>query len=132
MDSRQDGRSAAPEPEMIDWGRVAELRSEIGEEGLSEVVGLFLEEVEAVLGRLTRGGSGRTLEEEMHFLKGSAWNLGFSRFGAVAQQGERRAAAGDPDPVQIPEVIETYARSLEAFMQRIGSFCPDRNTGGPH
>ena len=33
---------------MIDWKRVRELRDEIGEEDFSEVVDLFLEEVEEV------------------------------------------------------------------------------------
>jgi len=33
---------------MIDWDRVVELCSEIGEEGFGEVVDLFLDEVEGV------------------------------------------------------------------------------------
>ncbi|WP_442970022.1 hypothetical protein [Roseovarius sp. ZX-A-9] len=40
---------------MIDWSRVAELRSEIGAEDFDEVVELFLEEVEAEISVLRAG-----------------------------------------------------------------------------
>ena len=36
---------------MIDWGRVKDLRSEIGAEDFSDVVALFLEEADEVIAR---------------------------------------------------------------------------------
>ena len=37
---------------MIDWSRVSELREEVGEEDFAEVVELFLDEVDGVIGTL--------------------------------------------------------------------------------
>ena len=78
---------------MINWDRVDELRSEIGEDGFAEVVELFLDEVETTVMRLPSLPAA-ALEASLHFLKGSAWNLGFRDFGALCQDGERKAAAG--------------------------------------
>lgn len=38
---------------MIDWERVADLRSEIGDDGFDEVIALFLEETDEVIARLS-------------------------------------------------------------------------------
>lgn len=105
---------------MIDWERVAELRSEIGAEGFAEVLELFLDEVESVVMNL--GKRPEKLGEELHFLKGSAWNLGFRGFGTVCQAGERNCAAGKCEAVDIAAVLECYARSKTAFMARVNEF----------
>ena len=105
---------------MIDWDRVAELRSEIGAEGFAEVLDLFLDEVENVVMNL--GKKPGKLGEELHFLKGSAWNLGFRDFGAACQDGERRCAAGKAETVDVTAVIECYGRSKEVFMGRVDEF----------
>ena len=75
------------ESRMIDWSRVNELKGEIGEDGFAEVVELFLDEVETAIARLSPDSPARKLETDMHFLKGSAWNLGFVEFGAVCLVG---------------------------------------------
>ncbi|QYZ69158.1 Hpt domain-containing protein [Neotabrizicola shimadae] len=83
---------------MIDWLRMAELRDEIGQDGFDEVVDVFLEEAGEVVIRLDRGP---TLED-LHFLKGSALNLGFVAVAQLCQEGERLLAAGgrpDPQPI---------------------------------
>lgn len=105
---------------MIDWERVAELRSEIGAEGFCEVVELFLDEVEGVV--MALGTRRARLEEELHFLKGSAWNLGFRAFGAACQAGEREAAAGRSDQVDVPAILDCYAQSKAQFMERVDEF----------
>ncbi|MDD8022139.1 MAG: Hpt domain-containing protein [Paracoccaceae bacterium] len=106
---------------MIDWDRVAELRSEIGAEGFAEVLELFLDEVEGVVIRL--GSRADKLEEDLHFLKGSAWNLGFRAFGAMCQDGERRSAAGHAAEVDTTAIIACYGASKEVFMARADEFC---------
>lgn len=106
---------------MIDWNRVAELRSEIGADGFAEVLDLFLDEVEGVVMRL--GQRPEKLEEELHFLKGSAWNLGFAAFGAICQDGERKCAARQQDLVDVGAVIDCYGRSKVQFMARVAEFC---------
>lgn len=98
---------------MIDWKRVETLRAEIGEDDLDEVVALFLEEVEEVLERLPRPASPKQREADLHFLKGSALNLGFADLAAACQRDEASAARGedvDPGPI-----ISLYSASKQAF-----------------
>ena len=38
---------------MIDWGRVRDLRSEIGADDFAEVVAMFLDEADEVIARIT-------------------------------------------------------------------------------
>lgn len=104
---------------MIDWDRVSELRSEIGDDGFDEVVELFLDEVEAVVMRLGSAPNPATYEEDLHFLKGSAWNLGFADFGALCQDGERKAAQGRQDEIDITAVLDCYGRSKVEFMAEV-------------
>lgn len=101
---------------VIDWSRVQELRREIGEEGFAEVVELFLDEVETVIGRLAAATTANASAEDMHFLKGSAWNLGFVEFGALCHDGERRAVAGRFDKADLERVMACYATSKAAFL----------------
>ncbi|MBN2741459.1 MAG: Hpt domain-containing protein [Rhodobacteraceae bacterium] len=105
---------------MIDWERVAELRSEIGADGFAEVVELFLDEVEAVV--MALGQKPGKLEDEMHFLKGSALNLGFRDFGAQCQKGERLAASGHARDVNLDEILNCYGASKAQFMTRLKEF----------
>jgi len=105
---------------MIDWDRVTELRTEVGAEEFAEVVDLFLDEVETTLARL--GQTPGQLEDELHFLKGSAWNLGFREFGALCQDGERLCAAGQWASVDAGAVRESYVHSKQAFMARAAEF----------
>jgi len=105
---------------MISWDRVTELRSEIGAGGFAEVLDLFLEEVEQVIARL---GKDRThLVEDLHFLKGSALNLGFRDLGALCQDGERRCNAGETDTLDVSPIIQCYGQSKAIFMERVGEF----------
>lgn len=103
---------------MIDWNRVEELRSEIGDDGFAEVVELFLDEVEGVMMRLASQPSPDRYEEDLHFLKGSAWNLGFAAFGTLCQNGEREAAAGRAHAVDIRGLLDSYSQSKAQFMDR--------------
>ena len=89
---------------MIDWARVKELRDAIGDDEFDEVVAMFLEEADEVIARIAPKMGAKTLEADLHFLKGAALNLGFADFAALCQLGERLAAAGDAcvdvDPVR--------------------------------
>lgn len=98
---------------MIDWDRVANLRAEIGAEDFSEVAAMFLDEADEVVARLRRGGPGPGLEAELHFLKGSALNLGFRELAGLCNDGEKRAAAGAA--VDVARVMQSYAASRAAF-----------------
>lgn len=99
---------------MIDWDRVSELRLEIGAEDFAEVVALFLEEADEVVARLPRISGAKPIESALHFLKGSALNLGFDELARLCQDGERLAAAGDLS-VNVVPVLACYDASKAAF-----------------
>lgn len=101
---------------MIDWSQVKSLRADVGPEDFDEVVELFLEEVEEVVTRLKQDADVNELENDLHFLKGSAMNLGFSEFSALCQDGELRAAEGRGDEINLSKVVECYAVSKTAFV----------------
>ena len=107
---------------MIDWGRILELRDEIGPDDFEEVVTLFLSEVEESLAGLAAASfDAKRLEETMHFLKGSALNLGFSGMSLICQAGERAAAQGNPESVEIDTLHESFDRSRAMFLQELPS-----------
>ena len=105
---------------MINWKQVNELRQEVGEEDFEEVVELFLEEVQEVVDDLRADTTeASTLESKMHFLKGSALNLGFEEFSSLCAQGEKNAALGAVERSEIDAVISSYEASKAVFVQQI-------------
>lgn len=104
---------------MIHWSRVNELRDEVGAEDFREVVDLFLEEVEEVIDRLRADGSREALEQDLHFLKGSALSLGFESFSTLCQDGERQSASGAADTVDIDAIINNYEQSKTVFLHEL-------------
>ncbi len=103
---------------MINWPRVKELREEIGEEDFDEVVELFLEEVEGVIGKL-RTGDRSALEQDLHFLKGSAINLGFDTFSQLCLTGERQSAQGEAAAVDLDDICSNYEQSKTEFLSEL-------------
>ncbi len=106
---------------MIDWARVSELRDEIGAEDFGEIVEIFLEEVEEEIGALRDGITNDAFEAKLHFLKGSALNLGFADFAVICQTGERAAATGAYDDIDLAAIIGCYERSKTAFLGALDS-----------
>ena len=105
---------------MIDWDRVAELREEIGPEDFGEIVDLFVTEVSAAIEELHRTPPHpKAVEEQMHFLKGAALNLGFADLVAICREGEERAAAGDPFAVTAAQVRDSFERSRDEFLEAL-------------
>jgi len=99
---------------MIDWARVRELKSEIGEDSFDEVVELFLEEADEVIARMDIHIGAKALEADLHFLKGSALNLGFRDLAILCQAGESKAASGSID-IDLARVRSVYATSKLSF-----------------
>jgi HPt (histidine-containing phosphotransfer) domain-containing protein len=93
---------------MIDWNRVQELRDEIGSDGFAEVADMFLEEADQAVLALEAGPSPDAVEGQLHFLKGSALNLGLADLAAICQEGERMAAAGKGAAVDTARVVAVY------------------------
>lgn len=106
---------------MINWERVEELRDEIGVEDFDEVVDLFLDEVEEVIERLNTTPELSQLEADLHFLKGSALNLGFETFSQLCQAGEAASAAGQAATVDVPAILAAFANSKVAFQTKLAA-----------
>jgi HPt (histidine-containing phosphotransfer) domain-containing protein len=104
---------------MIDWPRVTELREEVGAEDFGEVVDLFLEEVEEVIGKLAKTTDRAQLEQDLHFLKGSALSLGFQSFSSLCQDGERKSSRGEAETVDVPAIIAEYQTSKTVFIDEL-------------
>lgn len=95
---------------MIDWERVAELRRELGEEDFPEVAELFQTEVEETLEKLHTADEDEA-RARLHFLKGSALNLGFA---ALAQACDRQPAEGRVDVEALERIYRESLRELLA------------------
>ncbi|WP_113911693.1 Hpt domain-containing protein [Roseovarius dicentrarchi] len=105
---------------MIDWARVAELRNEIGDEDFTDVVEIFLEEVEGEIRSLKSDCTPTDLESRFHSLKGSASSLGFKRFSELCQIGEAAAAMGEESEIDINSAVEVFNRSKSEFLAGLG------------
>ena len=105
---------------MIDWMRIHNLRTEIGADDFLEVVDMFLEEADEVIGRLTGSPDMAQVESELHFLKGAALNLGLTELAALCQTGERLAAGGRAAAVDLAQVEQVYLASHKALQQTHG------------
>ena len=101
---------------MIDWTCAAELRAEVGDEDFREIVGLFLDEADEAIDRLPTVASGPALEELLHFLKGSALNLGFVTFSEMCKDGELKVRGGQADTVDRPAITACYQASKAEFL----------------
>lgn len=101
---------------MIDWKRVEELQTEIGSDGFAEVADMFLDEADQAVTSLVSGLPVDEVEGQLHFLKGSALNLGLTDLAAICQDGERKAAAGYGALVDIAKVATIYKASRALLM----------------
>jgi HPt (histidine-containing phosphotransfer) domain-containing protein len=99
--------------------RARELRDEIGADAFEEVLDLFLEEVETALAVLRTATPEDDLEAQLHFLRGSALNLGFSALAELCAEGEARSRAGGRDSVDLGEIVSSYEASKATFLARI-------------
>jgi len=109
---------------MIDWRKVAELREEIGKDDFLEVVELFLEEADEAIDQLRNGLPEGKWESCLHFLKGSALNLGFHRFSELCSEGETAAATGHFSQVAMDQIIEVYDLSRAQFLTGLSEQLP--------
>jgi HPt (histidine-containing phosphotransfer) domain-containing protein len=101
---------------MIDWNRVRNLRDEIGTDAFEEVVELFLEEVETEIEKLRAPDAALDIGAQLHFLKGSALNLGFADFSDLCDRGEGAAGTGLASEVDLAEILDCFDRSKAAFL----------------
>ncbi|GGX39958.1 nickel transporter [Tateyamaria omphalii] len=106
---------------MIDWDRVTTLRAEIGEDDFEEVVPLFIEEVTEIIDGLRAGPDLSRLEDDLHALKGSALNLGFTDFSILCHKGEAMSARGKAAEVDVSAIVDSFDASKTAFTDGLAS-----------
>ena len=95
---------------MLNWSRVNELKNDLGEEDFQEITSLFLEEVEEKLAELS-SAEPHEFAGDLHFLKGSAANLGFESFRAMCEQMENA-----PNVAPLGELLALYEQSKSKFL----------------
>ena len=100
---------------MIDWAKVEELRDEIGADDFDEVVQIFLCEVEERVEQLSSHKALTEIEEDLHFLKGSALNLGFTAFASLCHEGER-IAQSDQMVANLKDIENGFLESKGWFL----------------
>jgi len=106
---------------MIDWTQVKTLQNDVGQDSFPEIVEIFIEEVEEVITRLRSSPDPATLGDDLHFLKGSALNLGFSEFSGMCQIGETASARGAADDVDLSALIHSYDQSKNVFLNELAA-----------
>jgi HPt (histidine-containing phosphotransfer) domain-containing protein len=106
---------------MIDWGQVKSLQNDVGHDEFDEIVELFLEEVESIVEKLRKSPNISELENDMHSLKGSALNLGFKAFSQMCLSGEKMAAAGKADLVDLTAIVACFDLSKAKFMSNVST-----------
>lgn len=99
----------------IDWTRVQELGDEIGHDDLAEVAAMFIAEVGETIDRLLGTPHLLPSAEDMHFLKGSAVNIGFARLGALCAQGEAFANAGNAARINLTDIAQAFDAAAAEF-----------------
>lgn len=78
---------------MIDRTRIAELKANFGPEGFAEVVEIFEEETAPVVDRLHHGHSNNPAAD-LHFVKGSADNMGLTELATICRRAEAALVGG--------------------------------------
>lgn len=101
---------------MIDWSRIKTFQDEIGKEDFAEVVDIFIEEVSELIERLRTSTNSETLGADLHALKGSALNLGFTRFAELCQTGETLADDGRANEIALDPILRCYDESKDVFI----------------
>lgn len=96
---------------MLDMERIDELRNDFGVEDFEEIVALFLKEVEQCLTQIASPDC-KDLMGDLHFLKGSASNLGFVLVKTACENAEN-----NPSAENLFAVATQFDLSVEAFFE---------------
>ncbi|MEM9716398.1 MAG: Hpt domain-containing protein [Pseudomonadota bacterium] len=90
---------------MIDWLRVNELKSDLGDDMFDEILPVFIDEISELLDQMPSKSDPVDIAGICHSIKGSAANLGFEALAQVASDGEKSANEG-----AVPTGIEAELR----------------------
>lgn len=102
----------------IDPARTEEMLDLFGVEGFRELLDMFAEETAAVVARLDASGEAVGLAEDLHFLKGSAANLGLLRLATLCAGAEDALRSGRCDRALLARITEGFA-AVPASVRRV-------------
>jgi len=101
---------------LIDWDRLTELRTDIGEEDFADVAFLFVSEISEHLNGLVADPSAARAAD-FHCLRGSAANLGFVALAAMCDTAEKAAKSGHiPD---VSAISSCFSQSLASAAEKV-------------
>lgn len=92
----------------MDWTRIEELRDEVGDEALEEILEVFISEIDDFIDTLNARDSVASLAGDLHFLRGAALNIGFQALAEACQSGESMAKAGQGADVDLTAIVARY------------------------
>lgn len=98
---------------MIDWEQISILRTDLGA-GFDELVEVFLNEMDGAIAQLDPDAAPDRIAADLHFLKGSALNLGFATFARLCAAGETCASHGGR--VDLAPIRASYCDSRLVFV----------------
>ncbi|MBY6201654.1 Hpt domain-containing protein [Maritalea mobilis] len=101
---------------LIDWGRLATLREDIGPESFDDIAMMFVTEIQDTLDRFTPGSE---TAADFHFLKGSAANMGLLAMVEACARAEETCDAGFT--ADIEDVKAVFLQSLAELETRMPS-----------
>jgi HPt (histidine-containing phosphotransfer) domain-containing protein len=101
---------------MIDWKHIEQLAADVGPAEMTNIVGLFLDEMDSEIAALTPGvvSGNEGLAAKMHFLKGSAFYLGFTTFGNLCAAFEIQL--GTEAAIDLGRLVSVYQQSRNQFL----------------
>ena len=101
---------------MINTARIQELKDEVGEDDLIEVIALFCEEVEEVLQSLDATEQS-DIPAQLHFLKGSALNIGLDAVSELCRTEESRLKTDPTASADIGAIRTAYAAAKDVLLK---------------
>jgi histidine phosphotransfer protein HptB len=104
---------------MIRWERYEELRQEVGDEDLAEIVDLFLAELEEAMTAMMSVPVAGLTADAFHSLKGSCLNIGFDGLASLCAVAESAVISGKADAIDRDLIAETYTASRAGFLGRL-------------
>jgi hypothetical protein len=103
---------------LLDSERIADLTEEIGEEGLADVMLMFLDEVEAEISRISLGLDDDAHAKATHFVRSGSVNIGLK---ALADEASRSAEVPAPDRAASGRTMAgLLSRSRSMILRRWG------------
>ncbi|MBT0957679.1 Hpt domain-containing protein [Alphaproteobacteria bacterium KMM 3653] len=79
---------------MADWDQLKDLQEMLGTEDCLVLVDMFEAEAKPVLGQFHKGDTLNSPDQDLHFIKGSALNLGLNKLADACAELENTVATG--------------------------------------